>query len=85
MGCNDSETANFVLEKHRLLAVFEFVAHPEGLLIPMVVYTPWAPFACGSNLGFEYPRYTWINKKHRTRRCLLLILAHPEGFEPSVF
>ena len=30
MGCNDSETANFVLEKHRRLAVFEFVAHPEG-------------------------------------------------------
>ena len=32
MDCNDSETANFVLEKHRRLAVFEFVAHAARIV-----------------------------------------------------
>ena len=36
----------------------------------LLIVEPW---------GFEYPRCTWINKKCRTRRHFLLILAHPEG------
>ena len=32
-----------------LTSVFLLLADGEGLLIPMFVFTPWAPFACGSN------------------------------------
>ena len=43
------------------------------------------PFRLRLEPWVRTPCYTWINKKCRTRRHFLLILAHPEGFEPSVF
>ena len=52
MDYYDSKTTNFILNEHRQMAVFEFVAHPEGLLIPTA--KRWAPFAYGSNPGFEH-------------------------------